>query len=39
VTRSRGLVEAWADLPLTVLVRPRPGDFVFDESEVTLMER
>ncbi|ARC58122.1 Copper homeostasis protein CutC [Frondihabitans sp. 762G35] len=41
VTPSQGLVEACTALPLPVhvLVRPRPGDFVYDETEVALMER
>ena len=41
LTPSQGLIEAVAaePLPVHVLIRCRPGDFVFDEDEITLMER
>lgn len=41
ITPSQGLIEAAVDvgLPVHVLIRPRPGDFVFDADEVVLMER
>lgn len=41
ITPSQGLVEAAAEvgIPLHVLIRPRPGGFVFDSDEVSLLER
>ena len=41
LTPSQALIEAVAaeSLPAHVLIRCRPGDFVFDEDEVKLMER
>lgn len=41
LTPSQALIEAVAteSLPAHVLIRCRPGDFVFDDEEVTLMER
>ncbi|BDZ47898.1 hypothetical protein GCM10025867_01390 [Frondihabitans sucicola] len=41
LTPSQGLVEGSVEvgLPVNVLIRPRPGDFSFDASEVALMER
>lgn len=41
LTPSQGLIEAAVavGLPVHVLIRPRPGDFVFSPDEVDLMER
>lgn len=45
LTPSRGLCETVAaaarraDLELTVLCRPRPGDFLYDSSELEALER
>lgn len=42
VTPSAGLVAAvWdrIDIPLFVLVRPRPGDFLYDDDELDVMRR
>jgi copper homeostasis protein len=41
LTPSQGLIEAAAlgELPTHVLIRPRPGDFVFDADDLDLMER
>ncbi|ROQ41514.1 copper homeostasis protein [Frondihabitans sp. PhB188] len=41
LTPSQGLVEAVVEvgLPVQVLIRSRPGDFVVDDDEVRLMER
>jgi copper homeostasis protein len=41
VTPSQGLVELTAEvgIPVHVLVRCRPGDFVYDAEELALMER
>lgn len=41
LTPSQGLIEATVEigLPVHVLIRPRPGDFVFSPTEVDVMER
>lgn len=41
VTPSQALIEAVAgeELAVHVLIRPRPGDFVFDADELGLMQR
>ncbi|WP_239451903.1 copper homeostasis protein CutC [Frondihabitans sp. PAMC 28766] len=41
LTPSQGLIETTVavGLPVHVLIRPRPGDFVFAADEVDLMER
>lgn len=41
LTPSQGLLEATVaiGLPVHVLIRPRPGDFVFSAMEVDVMER
>jgi copper homeostasis protein len=41
LTPSQGLIEAVVaeSLPVHVLIRCRPGDFVFDEDEIKLMGR
>lgn len=41
LTPSQGLIEAVVaeSLPAHVLIRCRPGDFVFDDDEIKLMER
>lgn len=42
LTPSHGMVEAFVEaalLPVHVLIRCRPGDFVYDESEIDVMRR
>lgn len=41
LTPSQGLIESAVavGIPVHVLIRPRPGDFVFSADEVDLMER
>lgn len=41
LTPSQGLIESVVaeGLPVHVLIRPRPGDFVFDISDIAVMER
>ncbi len=42
LTPSSGLIESVREistLPLAVLIRPRPGDFLYDDSEFSVMRR